>query len=170
MFNVLSWNVRGLNDPSKRNAVRQVVSPLRKVVVCLQESKVRSVSCTFLKSFAGPLFDKCQVLEANGASSGLITCWNSKFFECSAVLVRSFSITVHLTHRASGTHFFVTNVYDPNTRDGKNSFCSELALLKHYCNGIWVLCGDFNLTRTHEDRMRGGEAGGKVELTESSIT
>ncbi len=116
MFKVLSWNIRGLNGLSKRNAVRQVISSLRNVVVCLQESKVQSVSGSFRKSFVGPYFDKCQFLEANDASGCLITCWNSKFFECSDVLVRNFSITVHLTHRASGVIFFVTNVYGPPTR------------------------------------------------------
>ncbi len=37
---IFSWNVRGLNNPTKRNAVRLVVSSIRGVVVCLQETKV----------------------------------------------------------------------------------------------------------------------------------
>ncbi len=69
MFKVLSWNVRALNEPSKRNAVQQVVSSFRNVFVCLQESKVRSVSCSFLKSFAGPFFDKCHFLEFHAGIS-----------------------------------------------------------------------------------------------------
>ncbi len=58
MFKIYSWNVRGLNNPSKRNAVRFVLSKIRNVVVCIQESKVRHVSGSFLKSFGGPFLDK----------------------------------------------------------------------------------------------------------------
>ncbi len=159
MFNICSWNVRGLNDPSKRDMVRHVISSLRNVVVCLKESKVRHVSCSFLKSFAGSFLDKRQIIEANGASGGLITCWSSKIFDCTEVLMRTFSITVHLLHRASGERFFVTNVYGPHSGEGKDSFCAELAQLKICCKGTWVLCGDFNLTRARDER-NGGRGGG----------
>ncbi len=113
MINICCWNVRGLNNPSKRCLVRHVISSLRNAVVCLQETKVRHVSNSFLKSFAGPFLDKRQIIEAIGASGGLITCWNSKIFECSEVVMRNFSITVHLLHRGSGERFFVTNAYGP---------------------------------------------------------
>ncbi len=158
MLNICSWNVRGLNNLTKRCMVRNVISSLRNAVICLQESKVRSVSCSFLRSFAGPLLDKRQIIEANGASGGLITCWSSKCFECTEVLRRNSSITVHLLHRGSGQRVYVTNVYDPQSGEEKAAFCTELAQLKTYCSGNWVLCGDFNLTRTREER-NGGRGG-----------
>ncbi len=160
MFNICCWNVRGLNDPSKRCLVRHVISSLRNVVVCLQESKVRQVSCSFLRSFAGPFLDKRQFIEA-GASGGLITCWSSKIFECSEVFVRNFSITVHLLHRGSGERFFVTNAYGPQSGEGKEAFGVELAQLKLCCGGNWVICGDFNLTRARFER-NGGVGGGRA--------
>ncbi len=164
---VFSWNVRGLNNPTKRNAVRHVVFSLRGAVVCLQKTKVQSVSCWFLRSVCGSYLDKCQFVKANGTSGGLISCWSSKLYDCTDVIVRNFSITVHLAHRASGVSFFVTNVYGPASREGKDAFCSELALLKHFVGDNWVLCGDFNLTRVREDRN--GMGGGLVRRACSTI-
>lgn len=115
MFRICSWNVRGLNDPTKHSVVRATVSKLSNLVLCLQESKVGHVSGSFLRSFGGSFLDKCVFVESNGASGGLITCWSSRIFSCLEVIVRKFSITVLLYHITSGVKFFVTNVYGPST-------------------------------------------------------
>ncbi len=155
MFNICSWNVRGLNDPSKRTLVKFGLSSSRRVVCCLQETKVESISNSFLRSFAGLHADKCNYLKATGASGGLVTCWSSRDFSCSEVLVRQFSLTVRLKHVKSGTLFYLTNVYGPPSWNGKREFCAELEDLKGECRGLWVMCGDFNLTRgMHERRGR----------------
>ncbi|OAY83381.1 hypothetical protein ACMD2_21719 [Ananas comosus] len=121
------WNVRGFNDPSKRCAVRAVVSKLRNAV----ESKVNHVSGSFLSSVGGSLLNKCVFLEAVGASGGIITGWSSRFFSCS--------------------EFFLTNVYGPASWDGKEEFFAELAQLKDHCVGKWIICGDFSWTRGQEE-------------------
>ncbi len=154
MVKLCCWNVRGLNDRNKRSLVKSVVACLRDTVLCIQESKISSISHSFLSSFAGSLFDKCQFIPASGASGGIITCWHSGDFACSEVLVRDFSLTLRLVHRASGLAFAITNVYVPPSWAGKDSFCNELRALKPHCAGPWVLCGDFNLTR-HQDERRG---------------
>ncbi len=74
MLNICSWNVRGLNDPCKRALVKFGLFSSRWVVCCLQETKVESISNSFLRSFAGPHVDKCHFLKAVGASGGLVTC------------------------------------------------------------------------------------------------
>ncbi len=153
MLSVCSWNVRGLNDPRKRGLVKFVVSKFKCAIWCFQESKVDTVSRSFLRSFAGPLFDKCQFVKAAGASGGIITCWRSSLFSCTEVIVRRFSITVLFTCNSSRLTFYVTNVYGPPTWEGKEEFCSELANLKGVCRGLWVVCGgDFNLTRDPSER------------------
>lgn len=57
MFQLCSWNVRGLNDQNKRSLVKSVVYKFKKFVLCFQESKVEDVSRSFLSSFAEPYFD-----------------------------------------------------------------------------------------------------------------
>lgn len=151
-ISILSWNTRGLNDRRKRCLVRSAVSKLFSAVICLQESKVDSVSCSFLRSCCGSNFDKCHFLPAMGASGGLITCWNSKRFSCSEVIVRTYSLTLFLTHLPSGKNFYLTNVYGPPSWDGKEAFCSELFSLKAVCLNRWVICGDFNCTKNQSER------------------
>lgn len=152
MFNILSWNVRGLNDLAKRRCIRSVVSTFNRSVVCLQESKVNFVSQSFLRSCCGSSIDRCQFLPAVGASGGLITCWNSKIFSCSEVLIRKHSLTLLLTYSASGKCFYLTNVYGPPTWNGKDEFCSELLNLVSICSPSWVICGDFNFTKNQSKR------------------
>ncbi|OAY84113.1 hypothetical protein ACMD2_08310, partial [Ananas comosus] len=95
----------------------------------------------------GSFYDKFQLIEAVGASGGLLTCWSSLVFSCSEAYLKQYSITIQLTHTQSGSSFYVTNVYGPPTWEGKEEFCTELAHLKGICKGCWVLCGDFNFTR-----------------------
>lgn len=70
MIGVCSWNVRGLNCLTKRNAVRAVLSKQCNKVVCLQESKVSFVSNSFLRSIGGSFLNKCVYLESVGTSGG----------------------------------------------------------------------------------------------------
>lgn len=76
MIQLCSWNIRGLNDRNKRCLVKSVVSKFKKSVLCFQESKVEDVSRSFLSSFAGSYFDKCQFIKSNGASGGIVICWS----------------------------------------------------------------------------------------------
>ncbi len=161
MFQICSWNVQGLNDLSKMCLVKSVVSRFRRCVLCFQESKVDKVSRSFLHSSAGSNFDKCQFINSDGASGGLITCWSLCLFSCSKVIIRRFSLTIHLLHSTSGSSFYVTNVYGPPTWNGKEEFCAELAVLKVVCRGPWVLCGDFNMTRNLLER-RGRSWSGRL--------
>ncbi|OAY62710.1 hypothetical protein ACMD2_12221 [Ananas comosus] len=34
------------------------------------------------------------------------------------------------------------------------NFCNELSALKCVCYGRWIMCGDFNLTRNQNEKMR----------------
>jgi exonuclease III len=48
-YSLLSWNVRGLNNPTKQEEVKQVVQLQRPMLVCIQETKLaRSLVPWFL--------------------------------------------------------------------------------------------------------------------------
>ncbi len=152
MFQICSWNVRGLNDLTKRGLVKSVVVGLRGAILCIQETKVNSLSRSFLRSFAGAAFDKCHFIPSNGASGGIATCWNSRNFGCSEVVVHDHSLTLRLNHLGSGLSVYITNVFGPPTWDCKDAFCRKLVALKGLCTAPWVICGDFNLTRNQNER------------------
>ncbi len=152
MLLICSWNVRGLNDSTKRGLVKSVISELRESILCLQETKVSSISRSFLCSFASSAFDKCLIIPSVGASGGIATCCSSRIFGCSEVLVRDHSLTLRMKHYHSGHSFYISNVYGPPGWEGKDGFCRELVALKALCKGAWVMCDDFNLTRFQNER------------------
>ncbi len=164
MVRVFNWNVRGLNDPNKRCLVKSVVPKYKGSVLCLQESKVEAISRSFLRSFTGSCFDKCQFVKSDGASGGIITCWSSTTFSCGEVIVRNFSLSVRLKHIPSGVEFFVTNVYGPPSWTGKEDFCRELLALKADCGGVWVKCGDFNMTKNLQEKRGRSWSGRLMDL------
>lgn len=52
--NFLIWNVRGLNDRARRDNVRKVVDFTRPAVICLQETKLATISVWDIMAFLGP--------------------------------------------------------------------------------------------------------------------
>jgi exonuclease III len=48
--NIVSWNVRGLNDGAKRMQVRNLLHSWKADIVCLQETKLPEVSKALIRS------------------------------------------------------------------------------------------------------------------------
>ncbi|OAY65378.1 hypothetical protein ACMD2_05095 [Ananas comosus] len=130
-----------------------------------KEQDVDSVSLSFLRSFCGSFIDKRHFIEADGAAGGLVTCWSSRVFTCSEVLVRKFSLTLHLSHIKSGECFYVTNAYGPSTCEGKDDFCSELAAVQviGWCAEILTSLA----TRRKEKEKDGAQKQQRCSMTSS---
>jgi exonuclease III len=54
---LLCWNMRGLNDLTKRSDVREFLSMLHVSIVCFQETKVEVIDDFFIMQCLGPSFD-----------------------------------------------------------------------------------------------------------------
>ena len=61
---ILCWNVRGLNNPEKRDAVRAFVATLRVNVACLQETKMDVIDRYTVLQCLGPSFNGFAFLQA----------------------------------------------------------------------------------------------------------
>ena len=48
---LFSWNVRGANNPIKRNVIRNFIRSQRVDLVCLQETKIQEMSADCARSF-----------------------------------------------------------------------------------------------------------------------
>ena len=72
----LSWNMRGLNNPQKQYALKQIISQEKIDCVLIQETKMSSASFDKIASYiwlgAGYLHR-----DSDGASGGIATMWNS---------------------------------------------------------------------------------------------
>ena len=47
---LLSWNVRGLNNPQKREVCKNILKEWRYDIVCLQETKLSSLNSALVQS------------------------------------------------------------------------------------------------------------------------
>ena len=73
---LLSWNVRGLNNPRKREVCRNLLKECRCDIVCLQETKLSSVNFAVLRSLSGSPFKDWAVLDAVQSSGGVLLIWD----------------------------------------------------------------------------------------------
>jgi exonuclease III len=57
-WNILNWNVRGLNSDDKRNAVRAKIEESSCVIICLQETKMQALDHSEVRKMAPKRFNK----------------------------------------------------------------------------------------------------------------
>jgi exonuclease III len=100
-WQILCWNIRGLNDSNKWDAVRSKVEESACAVFCLQETKKQDVDSTFVRNLAPRRFDKYDFVPSVGASGGILLVWNSSVFAGTVVDKQRFGITAHFTSTQS---------------------------------------------------------------------
>jgi len=86
--NVLIWNVRGLNDKARRDAIRQTVQSCQPALVCLQEMKLSHILVHDVLSILGQAFQSFVYLPAQETRGGILVAWRNEVFttECHRVL------------------------------------------------------------------------------------
>ena len=78
---LMSWNVRGANDVNKRRIVKSVVRKQKVDLVCIQETKIQSMTDGVVKSLGVGRFLDWRTLEAVGAVGGVLICWDNRSLE-----------------------------------------------------------------------------------------
>jgi endonuclease/exonuclease/phosphatase family metal-dependent hydrolase len=72
-FKLMSWNLRGINNPAKQEDVRQVIAAYRPDLVCLQETKMQSINVATVRSTLGAdLENNFLFLPAMGSRGGIL--------------------------------------------------------------------------------------------------
>jgi exonuclease III len=141
---ILIWNVRGLNSTARQDFVRMLVQAIRADVVCLQETKMETISQRLVLSTLGPDFCHFLVRPSVGASGGILIAWKQDIGPADSTRVDAYCATIRLLP-ADGEPWWLTCVYGPQGNDEKINFLQELRLIRTHCQGPWVVTGDFNL-------------------------
>ena len=74
---VLCWNVRGLNNPAKKHAVREFAVAAKVNLVCLQETKLDVIDPFIVMQCIGPSFDGFDYVPAEETRGGILLAWDS---------------------------------------------------------------------------------------------
>jgi exonuclease III len=146
-WNVLNWNVRGLNASDKCNALRDKIEESSCAIYCIQETKIQSLEPSAIRKFAPKRFNKFAYVPSQGASGGLL----------GEVLSSSkFQIIVRFTSTHNAEQWILSTVYGPcNGRDRQN-FVDWLNNLQIDDVDNSMILGDFNFYRSLENRNRRG--------------
>jgi exonuclease III len=150
--NIISWNVRGLNDGAKRLCVCNLLHLWKVDIVCLQETKVAEVNQAFINSLW-----RCRHVDwvchnSIGASGGIILMWNTRVVEKLEEAVGMFSISCKFREVVSGFIWAFSGVYGSNRGEERRLLWEELGGLNAWWDLPWCVGGDFNTVHYPSER------------------
>lgn len=90
----LIWNVRGLNARARRDNVRIVVDCIRPTMVCLQETKLATISNWDILAFLGPAYHNFVYLPAQNTRGGILVAWRDGVFSVDHWRVHQHSVSI----------------------------------------------------------------------------
>jgi exonuclease III len=92
---ILDWNVRGLNNPGRRQVLKEMVEDQQCRIICIQETKVQNMDDAFVQSCLRHRFIGSYASQpANGTCGGLLLACSNEHYSIMQVDVRRFSVTV----------------------------------------------------------------------------
>jgi exonuclease III len=151
---LLNWNVRGLNDAARRDAVSELVRDTGATIVCLQETKLQQIDANIVMQTVGQCFaNSFAALPAVQTRGGILLAVNEGYFGLSDVRFSQHAITATITMRDTSTQWQITVVYGPQNDDEKVMFLQELkSITAPQPHRRWLIMGDFNLIYQAQDK------------------
>jgi exonuclease III len=169
-FNILVWNIRGINSQAKWDAIRAKIAESSCQVLCLQETKRELFDSLYLKKFCPKHLNCFAFSPSVGASGGIITIWNGKIFDGTVVHSNGYYVTMKFVNKLDRTAFHLSNVYGPSQAEAKMGFITWLLNTDSDDLDDWIIAGDFILYRSIDDRKNQVETSMKCSyLTISSL-
>jgi len=147
-WNILCWNVHGLNDNEKWDPIRNKIDESNANIFCLQETKRETFDLQNVRKFAPKRFDKFDYCPSVGASGGILVCWSSSYFSVSTLEKQKFAIKLLVTSSHNLEAWTLVLVYGPCRQWLHNLDIGD--------DDLWLLIGDFNFYRTSNNRNRPG--------------
>ena len=126
-WNILNWNVRGVNASDKWLAIRQKVEESAAGTIYIQETKRESFDLSYIQNFCPQRFNKFEHLPSNGTSKGILTAWNGALFSGEMIFQNKFSLSIHFTCNSSSKTWILTNIYGPCNHEDKVEFIDWFA-------------------------------------------
>jgi exonuclease III len=169
-WNVLCWNIRGLNAESKWESLRNKITESNCDIVTVQETKKSSVDLSFIRNFCPRIFDEFCFLPSVGASGGILVICKSLVFKGVEIFQNNFAISVLFSSLHNDDSWILTSVYGPCDPEGKLAFLDWFGNIHMPDEMDWLIVGDFNLLRKQEDRNRPGGNANEMFLFNEAIS
>lgn len=145
--NIISWNVRGLNDARKRLLIKSLLHNWKADVFCFQETKLQGDIREIIKDLWSNRWVKYVQLEASGTRGGIILMWDSRLWDGEICETGTYCITCKFVGKTQDLSWHMTGVYAPNCTLEREEVWWELGAVRGLFTGPWVVVGDFNTVR-----------------------
>ena len=153
---ILSWNVRGVNNPEKRKVFKQFIRDQRVDLVCLQETKVQNMTLRMARSLGLGRFSDWVSVDASGSVDGILLLWDKRILEVIETVCRTFSTSCSFRNVEDDFQWIFTGVYGPVLANLKEDLWEELGSVRGLWAGPWCIGGDFNASISPSESNRGG--------------
>ena len=152
MFQILCWNVRGLNSAARCLAVHETIAATTCHIACLQETKLEAIDDSLARFLGAYKLNQFVYKPAQGTRGGILLLWDDRVVDMQNPEIGRYSITSIVTVRDTAASFILTSVYGPSRRVQKESFLRHLRQIKPTNDARWLLLGDFNLIHRARDK------------------
>jgi exonuclease III len=152
---IISWNVRGLNNPRKQRCLKTLIDDEKPSIMMIQETKCNSIT---MEKLATKCWKGCNAIavDVEGASGGLAILWNPNEIFLSHFFTTRHTISAKFQPIGSEQTGYITNVYGPQTPQDKLSFLQTLYHLNPLIEAQpWLLGGDFNIITSLSEKSGG---------------
>ena len=153
---ILSWNVKGVNDSSKRKLIKSVVRKQKVDLFCIQETKMQVMSKRVVISLGPRRFLDWRALNAMGSAGGVLICWDKRSLEILEWEEGQFSISCRFRNVGDGVVWVFTGVYGPFSKEERECLWEEIRAIRGLWEEPWCLGGDFNMILYQFERSRNG--------------
>ncbi|RVX07561.1 Transposon TX1 uncharacterized 149 kDa protein [Vitis vinifera] len=159
---LLSRNVCGVNDSSKRRVIKAVIRSQRVDLFYLQEAKIQTLSEGLVRSLGSGRWLDWMALDAYGSAGGLLICWDKRSLEVLEMEVGKFSISCRFRNVEDGLTWIFTGMYGPFSKKDRDCIWEELGAVRGLWDDPWCLGGDFNVILSQRKRSRQGRLTGAM--------
>ena len=140
-WNILCWNIRGINGSDKWDSVRDKINESACSIVCLQETKRDHFDIPFLRKFLPRRFDKFDFVPSIGALGGILVAWISNHFVGSILEKRQYGLTINFTSVVNLVTWKLTIVYGPCQDPLRTDFVTWLRDHIVHDDDNWIFLG-----------------------------
>ncbi|KAL4180783.1 hypothetical protein AMTRI_Chr12g267800 [Amborella trichopoda] len=149
---VLTRNIRGLGQASKKDAVRAFTHKLSPTILALLETKLLDLDLQLIHQVWGRRTWQWVSRPSFGASGGIWVVSDASDLSLISQFTGEFSITLLLFNITDGVSWKFLAVYGPNSNTIRQRFWAKLDHIAYLPHPIWCVGGAFNVVCWSHER------------------
>lgn len=148
---ILSWNVRGLNDPKKQRRLKQSLRKFHVSTICLLKTHVKQENSSSITGYVLPGWKL--IANYTFASLGRIWVLFNSDVRLEVYRMSEQAVHYHVYSLPLKKFIFLSIVYGVKTVIGRRALWKELCEVKNLIGIVpWIACGDSNIEHQMVER------------------